>query len=198
MNTASLGLFLITATALLGSPGPGIAALIAVGRAAGLAKGFIYYLGLQLGLAITAAICASGLFSLLSLVPGALTVLTVAATLYLLYLAWRIATAPIGSDETGTGTASSFGAGALLGLTNPKAFIAFISLFASQTLVAGGGVHDAALKWLLVVLVILAVDLAWLLVGVSLRQARLRPVAEKRLNLALASLIVIATIAAWI
>ena len=196
MNLTSLGLFLVTATALLGSPGPGIASLIAIGRSAGLARGFIYYLGLQLGLAITAALCAAGLFSLISLVPGALTVMTIAATLYLIYLAWCIATAPVGNPDASGPRTASFGAGALLGLTNPKAFVAFMSLFASQTIVAGSARQDTLLKWLLVVLVILAVDLGWLLVGVSLRRANMRPALERLLNVALGGFILAATVLA--
>lgn len=88
MNTLSLGAYLLAATALLGSPGPGIASLIAVGRASGFGGGLRYFSGLQIGLALAAGFSALGLLTLLEAVPGLLTTMHLAATIYLLYLAW--------------------------------------------------------------------------------------------------------------
>jgi threonine/homoserine/homoserine lactone efflux protein len=204
MNLIALGLFLISATALLGSPGPGIAALLAVGRSRGFPKGLNYFLGLQLGLAVIASLCAAGLLSLLDLVPGALRLIALIAGAYLLYIAWQIARAPVGATEAGkaAGTSdrlfSSFGAGLLLGLSNPKAFIVFISLFASQTIIAGNQRADSVLKWQLVVTIMIAVDLAWLAIGARLRRARLRPATEQALNVTLGLLIVAATVLAFL
>jgi hypothetical protein len=53
---------------------------------------------------------------------------------------------------------------------------------------------DLFFKWLLCVLVILVVDLAWLLVGVGLNKASLPPAGERVLNLTLGALIVCAAI----
>jgi len=49
-----------------------------------------------LGLAIAAGITAAGLFSLLAAFPSALRVMTIAATVYLIYLAYKIASSPVG------------------------------------------------------------------------------------------------------
>ena len=68
--------FLASATALLGSPGPGIAALLAVGRVEGWG-GLRFYTGLQLGLAIAFGATAVGLLSLLETVPFAMGAMTV-------------------------------------------------------------------------------------------------------------------------
>ena len=96
MDKVALGLFLTAAIGLLGSPGPAIAALIAVGRVRGFVGGLPYFLGLQFGLAMAAGITAAGLFSLLEAAPSALYAMTIAATVYLIYLAWKIASSPIG------------------------------------------------------------------------------------------------------
>ena len=134
MDTVALGLFLTAAVGLLGSPGPAIAALIAVGRARGLVGGLPYFLGLQLGLATAAGITAAGLFSLLAAFPSALRVMTIAATVYLIYLAYKIASSPVGETaQASSGAHSSPAAGFLLGMTNPKAYLAFASLLASYT-----------------------------------------------------------------
>src|ERR1700742_2720583 len=97
MDTVALGVFLTAAVGLLGSPGPAIAALIAVGRSRGFVGGLPYFAGLQFGLATAAGITAAGWFSLLAAFPSALRVMTIAATAYLIYLAWKIASAPVGA-----------------------------------------------------------------------------------------------------
>jgi threonine/homoserine/homoserine lactone efflux protein len=67
MHSAASWLFVASAAALLGSPGPGIAALLAV-----------------------------GLVSLLAAFPFALRAMTVVSADYLLYLAYQVAAAPVG------------------------------------------------------------------------------------------------------
>jgi len=188
LDPLALGVFLVTATALLGSPGPGIAALVTVGRAEGFTRGLRYYAGLQVGLAVAAAVSAGGMVSVLQAFPGAMMMMTWLATAYLVYLAYRIATAPVGAALAGRRTSSSAIAGLLLGTANPKAFVAFASLFASRR-VAVDPQADILLKWTLCVAVMLIVDLAWLLVGVALNNASLRPAAERTLNLCLAAMI---------
>ena len=73
MNTAELFAFLLAAIALLGSPGPAIAALLAVGRNYGWGRGLGFFWGLQLGLASAAGITILGFFAVLQAFPWALT-----------------------------------------------------------------------------------------------------------------------------
>lgn len=192
IDFTAAGLFLLTAAALLGSPGPGIAALVAIGRERGFAGGLRYFAGLQVGLATTAAASAFGVVAVILLIPGVALALTIASTAYLLWLAWCIARSPVGGIE-GANAPSGFGAGLLLGLTNPKAYLAFALLFASRAIVAGPAGGDAAGKWLLIVAVIVAVDLAWLAIGAALRRAPLGPRAERGMNVVLGLAIVVAT-----
>jgi threonine/homoserine/homoserine lactone efflux protein len=196
MDPVALGLFLVSAVALLGSPGPGIASLLAVGRTAGLARGLHYYTGLQLGLAAAAGVSAAGLFSLLQAFPALLRIMTIAATLYLVWLAYQIATAPVGMAGSDRPAASSPMAGLLLGVTNPKAYVAFASLLASQAILRGHPGSDLLVKWCLCVGVMIVVDLAWLLAGVALRQARLPARSERVLNRCLGAMILTAAVLA--
>ena len=126
IDLVDAGLFLLGATVLLGSPGPGIAALVAVGRGRGFTRSLKFYAGLQLGLATAASLCAAGLFSLIRSVPHALGAMTVLAAAYLAVLAWRIATAPVGHADGAAPAefAETAPAGFLLGVTNPKAYVA--------------------------------------------------------------------------
>jgi threonine/homoserine/homoserine lactone efflux protein len=195
MNGTAICLFLLAAVALLGSPGPGIAALLAVTRGGGLWAGLRYYAGLQVGLALAAAISAAGLFSLLAAFPVLLKAASVIAVLYLVWLAWKIGTAPIDGAGSAGVSASAIG-GFFLGITNPKAYLAFASLMASTTLIGTGATADAALKWALIVAVILVVDMAWVLLGAVLHRAVLPPRIERAMNLAFAAAILIAALQA--
>jgi threonine/homoserine/homoserine lactone efflux protein len=195
MNGTAIGLFLLAAVALLGSPGPGIAALLAVTRGGGLRAGLRYYAGLQVGLALAAAISAAGLFSLLAAFPVLLKAASVVAVLYLVVLAWKIGTAPIAAPGNAGVSASPVG-GFFLGITNPKAYLAFASLMASTTLIGTGASADAALKWGLIVAVILVVDMAWVLLGAVLHRAVLPPRIERAMNLVFAAAILMAALPA--
>jgi threonine/homoserine/homoserine lactone efflux protein len=61
MDVPSVGLFVVAAVVLLGSPGPAVAALVAIGRGEGFSRGLRFYAGLQIGLALAAAASATGL-----------------------------------------------------------------------------------------------------------------------------------------
>ena len=186
MKPLATGLFLVSAFALLGSPGPGIAALLAVGKVHGIEGSLRFFTGLQVGLAIVAGACAGGLVSVLGSLPLLTSALTWAAILYLGWLAWAIAMSPVGGGPAQTTpVATTFASGFLLGISNPKAYLAFATLFASQTLVENSHTVDAATKWALTIATILIVDVAWLYAGARLGRVSLAPHAERRVNMAL-------------
>jgi threonine/homoserine/homoserine lactone efflux protein len=187
MDTLALAAFVLAAVALLGSPGPGIAALVAVGRSGGWRAGLRFYGGLQLGLALVAAGCAAGLAAALLAEPRAARVLGWIAAAYLLYLAARIAVAPVGKGADSGSAAASAAGGFLLGISNPKAYVAFVSLMAMRPITGAGGAADAVAKWAVIVAVILIVDFAWLWLGGVIGAAEMTPRAERVVNLALAA-----------
>lgn len=199
LDTANLALFAVAATVLLGSPGPGIAALISVGRRKGFVGGLRFYGGLQIGLAVAAAIAAAGLFSAVQALPFAQRGLAIVATLYLLFLAWKIATAPVGDPEAAktSDLAETALGGALLGVTNPKAYIAFASLMAAYPIVRQRPPVDLGVKWLVCVIVMVIVDLAWLALGVAVGKARLSPGAERTMNWIMGGLILATALMAF-
>lgn len=199
-DATNLVLFTIAAVVLLGSPGPGIAALIAVGRGKGFVGGLKFYGGLQLGLAAAAGISAAGLFSAVQALPFAARGLTIVATVYLLYLAWKIATTPVGeaAGDTASGFAETALGGVLLGVTNPKAYIAFASLMAAYPIIRGREPLDLGIKWLVCVAVMVIVDLAWLWLGVVVGKARMTPQADRTMNLAMGGLILATALLAFL
>ena len=190
--------FAIAAIALLGSPGPAIAALLAVGKRDGWSGGLRFFSGLQVGLASSAALSAIGLFALIQSSDIVLTAMSVLATGYLVYLAVRIATSEVGAKGNSTNAISSVSAGVLLGLTNPKAYLAFASLFASFQLVDRNLISDGLSKWMIVVLVMLFVDLVWLWIGIRLGRVRMSIRGERTMNILLGAAIVFAAALTWI
>jgi threonine/homoserine/homoserine lactone efflux protein len=193
-------LFSLAAIMLLGSPGPGIAALIVVGKDWGFIGGLRFYWGLQAGLALAAAVSAGGLFSLIQAMPAVMSALTAIAAVYLCWLAYKIATAPVGaaSDEKARRTASTAQSGFLLGIANPKAYVAFVSLMASYAIVRSSAFADAGLKWLLCVIVMIVVDIAWLAFGAVVGMAVVKPGAERALNLVMGGAILTTTLLAFV
>lgn len=199
MDIGNLMLFSVASIILLGSPGPAIAALLAVGRSSGFAVGLKFYGGLQVGLALAAAISASGLFALLQTLPASMTIMMTIAFGYLLYLSFKIATSPVGTgskDTSGNHRATATG-GLVLGVTNPKAYVAFVSLMASYMIVPENSNVDVTVKWLVCVIVMVTVDLVWLRLGDILRKAKLDPAAERALNIAMGATILLTAILAY-
>ncbi len=193
MNQQELFPFIVAAIALLGSPGPAIAALLAVGRSGGWRSGIPFYGGLQLGLAVAAGVTSLGLFAALKLFPMALFYMSLVATGYLLYLAFKIATSPVGQQPDHGGARSfSLLAGLFLGVTNPKAYFAFASLFGSFQIVDANVTLDSFSKWLGVVIVMITVDIIWLWVGVALGRLNMSDTAERGMNYLLAAAIIVA------
>ena len=186
-------MFVAAATALLGSPGPGIAALLAVGKSQGWSVGLRYYAGLQIGLAVAVVSSGTGVVSLLLVYPAVARVMVIGATIYLVFLAYAIAASPVGIDRTERPGSYSPAAGVLLGITNPKAYLAIASLLASPLQLKVGEGANIVLKVALCIAVIAVVDIVWLWVGVAVGRTKLTPCGERIMNVAMGATILIAT-----
>jgi threonine/homoserine/homoserine lactone efflux protein len=193
--------FVLAAVALLGSPGPGISALVAVGRSFQPAAALRFYGSMQLGLGIAAGVSALGLVTVISASPGLQMLLMAAATVYLLYLAWIVASAPVGGAAIGdlhAGSLTNRGA-FFLGAANPKAYLAFASLYGSFTLLPSASMlAEGVMKWSICVAVMILVDFAWLALGMGLGKVSLSPSAERAFNIVMGLTIVAACAGAWL
>jgi len=192
MDMRATGLYFVAAVGLLGSPGPGIAALLAVGKSHGWVRSLRYYAGLQIGLGIALALSGAGLVSVMIAYPQITSAMTILATVYLLYLAYVIATSPTGMDATGKPCSPSATSGMLLGISNPKAYLAFASLLTSPFNLVADDAGNVGAKMILTMLVIIAVDIVWLWIGVTIGRAHLAKRAERALNISMGSMIVAA------
>lgn len=136
MTLAGLLVFSAAYVLAVASPGPGIAAVVGqvLGRGLGAAPAFI--LGILAGDLLWFATAALGLAAIAQAYAGLFTAIKWAGVAYLLYIAWKMWTAPVTPVETGSaGVAlphrSLFAGGLTLTLGNPKAIAFFVALLPS-------------------------------------------------------------------
>ena len=182
--------FILAGLALAGSPGPATLSLAATGAAFGSRRGLAYMLGIDFGMVLVMAITASGVTGVLLAVPGATPVVALFAALYFVYLAWRIATAPPLTDDAGGQNEPSFTAGVLLSLINPKGYAAMAALFSGFVLIKARPELDAALKLMVLLAVITAVNAAWLFAGAALTRFFREPRTNRAINVGFAILLI--------
>ncbi len=155
----------LAAFPLMGSPGPATISLAGVGTGFGFRNGLQYLIGIVLGTIGVLILVATGITTLVLAIPTFVTVLTTIAVVYILYLAWKIATAPILATDVTTSIAPSLASGFVLAIANPKAFAAIGAVYTSQTLINNNLIADSALKISALTVVIVLVNTAWLLFG---------------------------------
>jgi threonine/homoserine/homoserine lactone efflux protein len=181
----------IAAVPLMVSPGPAVLGVAGTAEAFGARRALPYFLGIVLGTATVLAMIASGLTGLLWALPGAAPVVTLAAGAYILYLAYRIATAPVLVKDGEAANAPSLIAGYLLAIANPKAFAALGALFAGHVLVPDDPVGDAILKMAGLSMMIVVANGSWLIFGAALSGLLRHPVAGRIANVTFAILLIV-------
>jgi threonine/homoserine/homoserine lactone efflux protein len=181
--------FLLAGVALAGSPGPATLSLAAAGAAFGARRVIAYLVGIVVGMVAVMVITASGVVGLLLALPGVAPVVTVAAALYFVWLAWRIATAPPLSAESGERQSPSFLGGFGLSLVNPKGYAAMAALFSGFVLLRGRLALDAGVKIVLLTAVIILVNVLWLWSGALLTRFFRDPRSNRIINVAFAVLL---------
>ncbi len=182
--------FVLAGFALAGSPGPATLSLAATGAAFGARRGLGYMAGIVIGMVVVMCIIATGVTGMMLAIPGATPVVASLAGAYIVYLAYRIATAPPLAENTDQHRQPSFVGGVFLSLVNPKGYAAMAALFSGFVLV-GERLHlDAALKIVILLAIIIAVDVAWLFVGAALTRLFREPGINRAINVTFAVLLV--------
>lgn len=183
-------ILLLAALPLMGSPGPATLSTAATGSVYGIARGLPYLSGICLGTATVLAIIATGVTGVLFTVPGLMPVLTLAAACYILYLAYRIATAPVLAEDNEDRPAPAFIGGYLLAIANPKAYAAIGAVYTSVIVIADAPVQDAVIKLAVLGCVIVVVNSTWLVLGAGLARLLRHPTAGRVANITFAILLV--------
>jgi len=194
-----VGTLVLTSLAIMGSPGPATVSLTAAASAYGARRSLGYLLGIAAGTVVVLVAVASGITAALLAVPAVRSVLLAVSAAYILWLAYRIATAPPpgdrGAPAAAAAAAPSFAGGLVLGVANPKAWVAIAAVFASARL-ADGTAADAAAKVAVLTVMVVVIMTAWLVAGVSFASVLRDPGRARAVNVALAVALVVATAAA--
>ena len=182
--------FMLAGLALAGSPGPATLSLAAAGAAFGTRSSLGYMAGIVVGMVAVMGIAATGVMGVLLAMPGATPVVIAAAAGYFAYLAFSIATAPPLAKGAGTGRRPSFAGGLFLSLVNPKGYAAMAALFSGFVLVRERLELDAALKAIVLLAIMVAVNTVWLLVGAALTRLLREPGTNRAINVTFAALLI--------
>jgi len=190
------GLLLLAAFPLMGSPGPATLSLAATASVFGIGRSLRYLAGIILGTSAVLLTIATGITGILFAIPGVLPALTAAALCYILYLAYKIATAPILSRDSSNETPPSTIGGLLLAIANPKACAAIGAVYASVAIVPDHPGLDAAAKLAALFGVIVIVNSSWLVLGAFLARLLRHPRTGRAINLLFALLLVLSAVMA--
>jgi threonine/homoserine/homoserine lactone efflux protein len=186
----ALGSLIVTALAIMGSPGPATISLTAAGSAFGVRRSARYLAGIVAGTATVLLAVATGITAALLAVPAVRPAVIAVGVAYILWLAYHIATAPPLEAE-GRADAPTLAGGALLGVANPKAWVAIAAVFAGTRLTSNAGA-DAAGKVAVLSVLIVIINSAWLVAGASLAPLLRDPRRARAINVGLAVLLVAA------
>jgi threonine/homoserine/homoserine lactone efflux protein len=188
----SVGPLLLISLATMGSPGPATISLIAAGSVYGVRRSLPYLAGIIVGTTIVLVAVATGITAALLAVPAIGSVMIGISAAYILWLAYHIATAPPLSEQTADMEAPLLAGGALLGIANPKAWVAIATVFASAHL-ADSPTTDAAAKIAVLTVMIIVICATWLFAGTSIAPVLRDPRRARLVNAALAVGLVAAT-----
>jgi threonine/homoserine/homoserine lactone efflux protein len=172
------------------TPGPNNMMLLASGANFGFRRTLPHLMGVSLGFGAMVLAVGLGVGGLFVVYPALYIVLKVVGGAYMLWLAWRIATADGIGDNSGTSRPMSFWEAVAFQWVNPKAWA--ISLGAITAFVAPG---EFLVGVLIVTAVFATINLpciaSWAAFGVVLRRFLDRPWTLRAFNVTMAVLLVL-------
>ncbi|WP_342240425.1 LysE family translocator [Inquilinus sp. OTU3971] len=193
-----LAALLLASSVVMGSPGPSTISVTAVGASFGIRRSLPYAAGLIAGTVAVLLAVAAGVVALVTSIPHGAVALGILSAAYILYLAFKIATAPPLGGRGGPAAAPGFLGGFGLAIANPKAYVAIAAVFAGTTVVAGNSGLDAAVKTAVLGGMVVLIHFCWLLAGVSLSRWLHDPVIARIINLVMAAALVVVTVVAFL
>jgi len=125
------------------TPGPNNLMLLASGANFGIVRTLPHMLGVAIGFTVMVFLVGVGLMGVFDVIPYSYEALKILSTIYLCWLAWKIANAAAPTDQAESGSPFTFIQAALFQWVNPKAWsmaLTAIALYApdrSMTAVIG-------------------------------------------------------------
>ncbi|WP_233214380.1 LysE family translocator [Pollutimonas nitritireducens] len=171
------------------TPGPNNVMLTASGATFGYRRTLPHMLGISAGVAVMLLMVGAGLGTVFETVPMLYTMLKYAGAAYLLYLAWRIASASGMDGDTSRSRPFTFFEAVAFQWVNPKAWIMAVGIVATYT------PRDGFFQNLIVATLVLSMInfpsiSVWTLFGSALRRLLRKPRAIRWFNVGMALLLV--------
>ncbi len=172
------------------TPGPNNLMLMTSGVKYGFGRTLPHLAGVIVGFTLMIAVVGIGLDVIFDRFPQILPIMRVAGSLYMVWLALRIALAkPIGEAEPG-GRPIGFFAAAGFQWVNPKAWALALSAFATYAGVVDGYTGSVLLIAALCALIAVPCCVAWTLFGASVSRMLTDPRVARPFNWTMAALLV--------
>lgn len=169
------------------TPGPSNVLLTATGMQAGLLRGLPCLFGVSAGMGAMMFLAAYGFGAWVLQHPQAIQVVRWLGAAVLLWLAWKIASAPVGMSNAETPRATGFFSAALLQWVNPKAWL--VSAGAVATYLPGDDDGPALLRAAVFAVVFVSAALpsgfAWLAFGAAAQRFLRDPRRQRGFNIAM-------------
>lgn len=173
------------------TPGPNNMMLVASGVNFGVKRTLWHVAGINVGFPVMLLLTGLGLGQVFQRYPVIYTVMKVVGILYMLWLAWKVATSgPVKEGEAASGKPMTFWQAAAFQWVNPKAWAMVMGAIAAYT------VPENFVGSLLIITAIYALvgtpgSLVWAVFGAALRNWLRDPVKVRWFNLAMAALLVL-------
>jgi threonine/homoserine/homoserine lactone efflux protein len=184
LDVTALVLFAAALAVAAGSPGPSIAALVARVLSRGPRSVLPFLAAMWIGEAVWLACAVFGLAMLAQSFQMAFAVLKWAGVAYLGWLAWKMWTAPTDADRLPDATSPLrlFATGLAVTLGNPKIMVFYLALLPSLLDLSAITLAGWAELTLVMLLVLIAVDLAWVIAAGRARHLFRTPAGRRLAN----------------
>lgn len=192
MSLELLTAFVVFAVATLFTPGPNNIMLMTSGLNFGFGRTLPHMAGVAFGFGFMVLVVGLGLGAVFAAYPAFHTVIKFVGAAYLLYLAWRIATAGTAKGE-GRGRPLTVIEASAFQWVNPKAWVMAVGAVTAYAAIAPFPANMLVIAGLFSVLGV-ASAVTWMLFGTALRRVVSDPKAVRVFNLVMAGLLVLSLI----
>ena len=175
------------------TPGPNNLMLMASGINFGLRRTVPHMLGVSIGFTLLIVLIGLGVMKVIEAVPGSVLVITVASGLYLLYMAWKIATTDTSpaakAGAAGSSKPFTFLQAALFQWVNPKAWTMALTAISAYAPKSQGWLGVLVVAGVFGIINLPSTG-AWAVMGAKMRRFLSDPLRLRTFNIVAALLLV--------
>lgn len=176
------------------TPGPNNVMIMSSGVNYGIKASLPHWLGICLGFPLMVLVVGLGFGVVFERLPHLHQLIKVLGVLYLLWLAWQIATAQPKAIEQGKSKPFSFFQAALFQWVNGKAWVMATGAVAAFTTVSGVYWLEVSIITAAFLLVAFPCVGAWLLFGAALRVVLTKPLFQRIFNICMALILALSIV----